>query len=1081
MSNIKQLPRRAVIGTFLFALSCLSVFAQISLSVERKPMREVIKEIEKISDYRFFYNDEIQGLNTLVTLEVKEKPIQTVMNEIVRQTGISYVLKDNNQIVLSTPRAHSRPSSPKRISGVVTDPKGEPIIGANVVEKGTANGTITDLDGRFVLEISASATLQISYIGYNTKELAAGNRNELAIQLSEDAQNLDEVVVVGYGTVRKKDVTGSVSTIGQDDFNVGIVTSPTEMMQGRIPGVNITANGGEPGAGTSVRIRGSNSIRSGQEPLYVVDGVPLETNDTQPGGATVDGIGASSTKNPLNFLNPDDIESIDVLKDASATAIYGSRGANGVIIVTTKKGKEGAPKVSYSGYMALSSLPKQLPMLTADEYRQVMNDEHLTFSDMRQNTNWQDEIFRTSLSHNHSLSIGGGGQHTQYRASLSYMNQEGIIRRTGLEKYTGRFTFSQTALRDRLKIDGSLTVARTNDARAPLGESGGNQGDLLLSTLKLNPTYPVYNPDGSFYQTTPDVRNPKAMLYLTDDKTQTDRILMNISASLRIIDGLNYRINIGLDENKASRRVSQNEELIYLSNGGTVDINNVESSSQLIENYLTYDFQVNKIHKFSVMAGTSYQRFNFYTYGLSEYGFNVKDIDYPNDLQYGKYTNATVHSDITKNELQSFFGRVNYNLNEKYLLTVNFRADGSTRFGENNKYGYFPSAALAWRLSEEEFIKKLNLFDNLKLRLGYGITGNQEIPNKISQRMLGSVPGAILDGSASNVTPGITLTRTPNPDIKWEKTAQTNLGLDFAFLGGRLYGSVDYFYKKTKDVLLEIYSISPAPTEKMWMNVPDMRILNQGLEVSLNSRLVDNKDWSWDLGINLATVRNKVQNCPMSQITSGTASGPGLLNQICQVIMNDYPIGTFWGKKFQGFDENGLSIYEKDADGKDKNQVIGDANPDLTFNLNTTLRYKRFDLSLFFNGVFGNDIYNNLGNIINQRSLFPKEWNMTHQGADSPQSFDDLLVVSDRFIENGSYFRLSSATLGYTFDTHKIDWLGHVRLYAAGNNLFTLTSFSGYDPEVNSDHSYSGVPSMGIAWTNYPKARTFTFGVNVEF
>lgn len=428
-----------------------------------------------------------------------------------------------------------------------------------------------------------------------------------------------------------------------------------------------------------------------------------------------------------------------------------------------------------------------------------------------------------------------------------------------------------------------------------------------------------------------------------------------------------------------------------------------------------------------------------------------------------------------------FFGRINYNLKEKYLLTVNFRADGSTRFGDNNKYGYFPSAALGWRLSEEEFIKKLHVFDNLKFRLGWGLTGNQEIPNKVSQKLLGSTPRAILDGSSSNVIPGVTLVRTPNPDIKWEKTAQTNIGVDFAFFNGRLSGSADYFMKKTKDVLLEMYSISPAPTTKLWTNVPDMNITNKGFELTLNGVLVDKKDFTWDLGVNLSTVKNKVTDCPMSQITSATASGPGILGQICQVIMNDYPIGTFWGKKFLSFDDKGMSIYEKDENGKDKDQVIGDANPDITFNINTSLRYRRFDVSLFFNGVFGNEIYNNLGNVLNQKSMFPKEWNMTKNAADSQESVNNSLIISDRFIENGSYFRLSSATIGYTFDTHKLDWLGNVRVYAAANNLFTITKFSGFDPEVNSDHSVDGVPSMGIAWTNYPKARTFTFGLNLEF
>jgi len=1072
-----------VVSLAQIAASTYAQTASLSISVKNETLESVFRQIEKQSEFLFFYNVDEIDKNEKISINQTNSNIETILNAISTNTGITYSIKDRH--IVLTKNSSTKTTTPsqqsRKITGIVKDDFGDPIIGANVIEKGTTNGTITDLDGNFSLDVASSAILQISYIGYLSKEIAIGNNTTMTIQLVEDSQNLEEVVVIGYGTVKKKDVTGSVSSVGEGDFNVGVITSPTEMMQGRVSGVSITTNGGEPGAGVSVRVRGSNSIRSGQEPLYVVDGIPLETTSAQPGGASITGVGTGGTKNPLNFLNPDDIESIDVLKDASATAIYGSRGANGVIIVTTKKGKEGSAKVSYSGYMAVSSLPKELPMLSASEFKEQMSKANLTFNDMGANTNWQDEIFRTSISNNHNVSFTGGGKNTQYRASLSYMDQQGILKRSSMEKYTGRLTFTQTTLKDRLKIEGSLSVARTNDQRVPLGENGGYEGDLLLSALKSNPTFPVYNPDGSYYQASRDVRNPVAMMKLTDDNTQTDRILFNISGSLKILEGLNYRINIGLDENKASRRVTQNQELIYLSDGGTVNINNVETSSQLIENFLTYDKNWNDIHKFNFMGGMSYQKFRFYSYGLFEQGFNVEDIDYLNDLNFGKYTNSTVTSDITKNELQSFFGRVNYNLKEKYLLTVNFRADGSTKFGENNKYGYFPSAALAWRLSEEPFISKLGVFDNLKFRLGWGLTGNQEIPNKISQKLLGSVNGTILDGSSDHITTGITLTRTPNPDIKWEKTDQTNIGLDFGFFGNRLSGSVDYFMKNTKDVLLQVYSISPAPTSQIWTNVPEMVIQNRGFELSLNGILINKKDFSWDMGLNLSTYKNKVKDSPMSQITSATASGPGILGNITQVIINDHPIGTFWGKKFLGFDENGMGMYEKDENGNDKNQVIGDANPDFTLNINTSLRYKQWDLSLFFNSVFGNDIYNNLGNVLNQKSMFPKEWNMTKDAAKTSESFSNGLIVSDRFIENGSYFRLGSAALGYTFNTSKIDWLGNVRLYLAGNNLFTITKYSGYDPEVNSDHSTAGVPSMGIAWTNYPKARTITFGLNVEF
>ena len=1082
MNIIKLFFSKSLYALLFCSISCSTLYSQIIFSVQNKSVREVINIIEEKSDYRFFYQEDMPALNDRVTLDIKDNNINSVMDELAKQTQLTYTLKSNNQIVLSElSQAKANTGKVKFISGKITDKQGEPIIGANIIEKGTTNGTITDVEGNFSLEVNPHSTLQISFIGYNTKEIAVNNTSSFYIKLEEDAQALDEVVVVGYGTMRKSDVTGSVSSLNSDDFNVGVITSPTDMMQGRISGVNITMNGGEPGAGSSIRIRGSNSIRSGQEPLYVIDGMPLETNNSQPSGATIAGVGNSGNKNPLNFLNPNDIESIDILKDASATAIYGSRGANGVILITTKKGKSGAPAVSYSGYMAVSSIPHKLDVLNANEFRDLMKHNSISYNDVGADTNWQDEIFRTALSHNHSLSLGGGGENTQYRVSLSYMNQEGIVKKSGIEKYTGRMTFNQSLFNNRIKLDGSITIARTNDMRVPLGETGGSEGDLLYSAITRNPTYPVYNEDGTYYQTTPTERNPVAMLYLTNDKTQTDRMLFNFSALVNIIKGLDYKINLGLDEEKASRRVTQNQQLNYLSNGGTLDVNNVESNSQLIEHLLTYDFTISRKHKFNVMAGMSYQRFNFYSYGLSEYGFNIDGIDYGNELEFGNYTEVTVKSDITKNELQSFFGRINYNLNEKYLLTATFRADGSTKFGDNNKYGYFPSVAVGWRLSEEEFIKKINFFDNLKFRFGWGITGNQEIPNKISRESLGSTTGAIIDGSTDNVTPGISLIRTPNPDIKWEKNMQTNIGLDFAIFNGRLSGSIDYFSKRTSDVLLQIYSISPAPTSQIWTNVPNMVIANKGVDLSLNGILLNKKDLYWDLGVNVSKYKNTVKDCPMSQITSATASGPGILGNISQVIMNNQAIGTFWGKKFMGFDENGMSIYEKDESGNDKNMIIGNANPKFTFNVNTSIKYKNFDLSLFFNGVFGNDIYNNLANIVDTKAMFSKGYNILKSASNSSESVNNGLVVSSRYIEDGSYFRLSSATLGYTFNTTKINWVKNLRVYVAGNNLFTLTKFSGYDPEINSDHTSNGVPSMGVAWTAYPKARTFTLGLNVEF
>lgn len=1054
----------------------------ITISVKNKTIKEALQEIEKQSKFVFVYNSESVNLNQKVSIEANGETIRTVLDKLFKNTNIDFEISDRQIVVFSKNKKKETPKNgPFTVSGRITDDTtGETLIGVSVQVKGTTQGTVTDIDGNYSLNVpNQNVNLVFSYIGFTKAELQA--QKTLNVKLKSEAETLNEVVVVGYGTVKKNDLTGSASTIKSKDFNVGLVTAPSQLIQGRVAGVNITNNGGEPGGGATIRVRGSNSIRSGQDPLYVVDGVPLNvSDDQQPSGANIAGVGDAGKKNPLNFLNPDDIESIDVLKDASATAIYGARGANGVIIVTTKKGKEGAAKVSYSGSVSVSSLPKQYEMLSADQFRAFGAEKGLKLEDGGANTNWQDEIFRTSLSHSHNLSMSGGTKNSNYRASLGYLKQDGIIRGSGMEKYTGRFAISQKTLNDRLLLEASLMAARNTDQRVPIGQSGGFEGDVLLSALKLNPTLPVYNADGTYLQKSKDVRNPLAMINLTNDKTETDRILANATGTLSILKDLNYKMNIAVDQTKATRKVTQDKSLIYMTDNGTADINNVEAGNYLIENYMTYNFKVARKHSFNLLAGHSYQHFRNYYYGMSETGFTVDNLDYINDLSMGKNKQVTATSGITVNELQSYFGRVNYNLVDKYLLTFNFRADGSTKFGKNNKYGYFPSAAFAWRASEEEFIKKLDIFNNLKVRLSWGITGNQEIPNKISQSLLGSTGGAILNGG-STVVPGITLNRTPNPDIKWEKTEQYNLGVDFSILKGRLSGSVDLFSKTTKDVLLEVYSASPAPTVNVWTNVPNMKIENKGLEIGLNGVLMTTKDINWTMGVNFSKINNKVVDLPMSYITTGSPSGPGITGFSSQRIISGYPIGTFWGYNFLGFDDKGKSLYELDADGKRVEKCIGNAQPDFTMNLSTNFSYKRFDLGLFFNGVFGNDIYNNLANVMDQSSLFSKGFNTTVSASKRPEALDNVLDYSSRFIEDGSYLRLSSATLGYTFDMKKNKWISGLRVFATGNNLFVLTSYSGYDPEVNASRSSNGVPSLGIGWTTYPMARTFSFGVTMDF
>ncbi|MGV8827784.1 MAG: TonB-dependent receptor [Breznakibacter sp.] len=1080
MNNRKKV---TIVAMILLCLN-FSLFSQsISLKMTGVTVKKAMTELKDKTGYSFIYVADDMDTKKVVSVEAND--LNTAIDQILRGQNVNYEIKGKN-IVLSKGTdgsASGKKHSRVKVSGLVKDEKGEVIIGASVVESGTTNGTVTNVNGEFALDVADQANLVVSFIGYKNQTLKSNSQTLMTITMIEDTKQLDEVAVVGYGTMKKSDLTGSVGAVKAKDFNKGLVTSPSQLIQGRVTGVNIVNNGGEPGGGVTIRVRGSNSIRSGQDPLYVVDGVPLNVSDSQqPAGGNVSGVGSAGRKNPLSFLNPDDIESIDVLKDASATAIYGARGANGVIIVTTKKGSEGKSQVSYSGYGSVSWLPEQYDVLSADDYRAAAERYKYSIVDQNANTNWQDEIFRTSYSQNHNIAMSGGTSNGTYRASFAYQDQQGIIKNSDMQKYNGRFYITHLLLDDRLKIEVNTILSRTDDSRAPLGESGGHEGDLLLTALRLNPTFPIRNEKGEYFQYSTSNRNPVAMLDLTDDRSQTDRMLANFTATLDIVKNLKYKFNVAFDEMKASRKVEKKKELIYATDGGTVDINDVEAHNRLIENYFTYKLQLNETNRFDLLAGHSFQRTKDYSYGFSESGFLVNNIDYIYDLTLStKKDQMSGRSNITINELQSFFGRFNYNLKDRYLMTINFRMDGSTKFGSNNKYGSFPSVAFAWRMSEEPMIQKLDLFDNLKLRLSWGQTGNQEIPNKISQMLLGSTgSGTIFGENTSTSVPSLTLTRTPNPDLKWEISEQINAGIDFGFFDNRLTGSIDYFDKVTKDVLLQIPSISPAPTATVWKNIEDMKIKNHGWEISLNGQIIESDDWQWDLGVNFSKVENMIENLPVESFTTATTSGPGS-GQPVQVIRSGYPIGTFWGKRFLGFDENGKSKFKMDEAGKPVNEYLGSAQPDFTMNMNTTLRWKNLDLSLNMNGVFGNDVYNNLANVVDNRGFMSAGYNTTYRAVDSQEAIGNALDFSDRFIEDGSFLRLSNITLGYDVPFSANKWVRDVRVYVSANNVFCITNYSGYDPEVNAERITNGIPALGVGWTQYPMARSVSMGVNINF
>ncbi len=960
------------------------------------------------------------------------------------------------------------------VRGKITDDAGQALPGVNILEKGTTNGTVSDAEGSFTLTVaSGESVLVFSFIGTITQEVTVGTQTDFAIHLVTDAKTLSEVVVIGYGTQEKKDITGAVSSVKSEEFNKGIINSPEQLLQGKVAGVNVTSASGEPGSNQSITIRGAGSVRSGSTPLFVVDGLALDNSST--GGTT----------NPLNFLNPQDIESIDVLKDASATAIYGARGANGVILITTKKGKSGQPSVTFSTSLGVSTLANKIPVLSADEFRAKVVEIGGELTDLDGSTDWQKEITRTATTKNYSLTFGGGSDGLTYYASLGMQDQEGILKNNGLKRYTGRINVNQKLLKNKVNLDLNLNATNTLSERPQMDA-------ILGGALSLNPTYPAYDAEGK-PSVFPDVTNPLFQLNSYDDITNTTRIIGNISPSVEIIKGLVYKLNFGVDNSSSDRDV-QYKPSTTPQQIGDLDSYFVNNKNSLIENYITYTFNKG-VNNFSVLAGHSYQKIFVQTrrWSIDRFADNGIEPRYNPGLgQELDLVDNKPEGSAYQNELQSFFGRVNYSFKDKYLLTATVRADGSSKFGANNKYGIFPSFALGWRISEESFMAGSPV-TNLKLRAGWGQTGNQEIPPKITQaRFTSSVSGT----TSYPLTPsgtypaGTTYSRLANPDIQWEVSTQTNVGVDFGFLGGALSGTLDYFYKVSDNILLEVIPPDPIqPVSRYWNNVKDMTITNKGLEISLNYQFRNTGDFSYGIGGNITFIDNVVENSPYTVLTTGNASGSGLTSAVINGYLNGEPIGTFYMKEFTGIDENGLSVF-RDANGDGLNTeadrvVAGSALPTTLYNFFGNVGYKGFDFNFNFNGVSGNKIYDNTANANFYKARLAKSLNTTIVAAEFPEeSNTNPASVSTRYLKDGAFLRLNNVTLGYNFKpaTLGLDgWINSLRLSVTGQNLFVITDYDGYDPEVNTNKNVDDITSYGIDYLGYPKARTIVFGLNVSF
>lgn len=996
----------------------------------------------------------------------------------------------------------------RTITGKVTDSKGEAVPSATVAVKGSKNSTTTASDGSFRLSVPTGAsTLVISSVGFTTTEVSISGKDDVSVSLETNNAALNEVVVIGYGTRKVKDLTGSVANITPKDFNKGQISTPDQLLQGRTPGVLVTPSSGQPGAAATINIRGTASIRGNQEPLYVIDGVPIAGGGTVGSASGVEG--SSTPLNPLVFINPNDIESMVILKDASAAAIYGSRGANGVILITTKTGKGGKKgQFTFGANTSIAATAKRYDLLGPSEFLSAARQANIDGGsdpaaaaiavqalDGGASTDWQDQIFRTAISQNFNLGYGFSTKTTNVRLSGSYDNQEGIVRNSSLKRATVRANATQKFFNDKLKFDLATTFSNSRNEYPPLSNNAGFQGSLLGAALQFNPTYPVKSANGSFFQPG-DQRNPSQMLAYFEDKDNINRFLTSLTGSYQITKGLSYKVVFGYDMLNTERTSfadprlganayggttfyavpngpSENLNNPIFGNGRTTRQNN-ELRSTLLEQYVTWDRDFNK-HSFNIVGGYSYQSFqNEYTQKVG-WGLNTPVVN-PGDVFVKNFDNFKNYRDLfpgfDRNELQSFFGRVNYSYDDKYFLTATTRIDGSSKFGANNRYGTFPAFAAKWKLSNEKFAEKniARWFNDFSLRANYGIIGSQDGLASYGAIRLGFAYPAFGTNAA-----GTAFQQDENKDLKWEQAATTGFGLDFTTKNSRLSGTIDYFYTERKNLLVLDYVPGGfSATARLFANLPGI-VVNKGWEFSLNYKILKGRKFNWDISGNLTKISNEYRDLP-NPIITGSVSGQGLTGAYAQTFVAGQPLFTWSMPVFQGFDGNGNARYEKGA----ANQLAGSALPNLFAGLTNNFSLGNWNLSVFLNAVTGFKVYDNTSNALFLKGSLRNGRNVTREVANSIENPFNPGSVSTRFLHNGDFIRLANVNLSYTFNLES-KVIRSLSVFASGQNLALFTKYPGLDPEVNVDKQIAGVPSRGFDYTQYPRPRVVTFGVNLAF
>ncbi len=1102
--RFKQIFRIMRISTFLlmvcvfcsYAGNAHSQNAKVSIHMNNVKLDKILNEIENQTDYLFIYNNQVD-INKIISVKVKNEAVAQVLDRILSGTGINYEL-EGTHIILTTEAIkdlHAQQQA-KTVTGTVTDVSGEPIIGANIRIKGTTTGTITDIDGNFSIEAEPQSVIEVSYIGYLTQETVINNQKSIRFLLKEDTKTLDEVVVIGYGVQKKADLTGSVANINTEKLNTQSNANIGQALQGKIAGVDIVSQGGAPGSGTRIMVRGIGTLNNAS-PLYIVDGMYM---------------------NSIDHINPNDIASIDVLKDASSAAIYGSRAANGVIIVTTKEGSntEGKPIIDLSVNLGISTASKFLDMLDAKGWAEVTTIARQAIGkpalDMatdlanKPDNDWQDIMFRPALMQNYNLSVKGGGKYSTYYTGLGYFNQDGIVKGTNYQRYN--IQSKNDYKRGIFSAGTNLIISFSHDKPLHQELRGGMIGTILQSV----PTLEKYDDtrEGGYGGTYGDVVNIPHPLAIIDDNimdryNENVKIFANLYAQIELFKGLKYKLNLTPDFSFERYKNYLNKYDFGLATNSITQLTERQRRRRniLVENLLTFDRTFGE-HKISALAGYTYQDSRFrhiqaYGEGLPQ---GLEEID-------AATTNRSNEGNSWRSVLTSILGRVFYSYQNKYLFTATIRRDGSSKFGKNNRYGYFPSFSLGWNVAEEKFMENVHWLDQLKLRGGYGVLGNQEIDNYQYSSTI--TTGINYPDGNGGLLQGAFPKNFANPDIKWEETAMTNVGIDFMAFNNRLSLTADYYVKNTKDILLTV----PIPISSGGANDPIRnagKIRNNGFEFNLGWMDQPNPDISY--GINLIGSFNKNKVIAMGSESGSIKGGSTNQNITTSETKAGYPIGGYWlistagyfnsqeevdayakdGKKIQPAAEPGdIKFVDANNDGviNDDDRVFqGSPFPDFTFALNGNMRYKNFDLSIGLQGVLGNKIYNatrqTLEDVTKGSNFLAScldYWTPENKNASHPRlTWDDpnrnTRAESDRYLENGSYLRLRSVQLGYTFpQTWFKGAIQHARVYINAENLFTITSYSGYSPDVNADNAnYRGFDNF-ISPTN----RTFMLGLNVTF